>query len=174
MAYLNRRASIPLLNGTWTDHNFNIDKLFAVDPELAMKLFYDHKLAHCTHNSRKILCFEISRDWIHEEARQSDALYAMNRLDLDRNLANETSKNLFDFLRDKQPAQEKFSANLTREFFKIKDLKARLPKIELNWLKVINSLLLTSSVKTEDDEILIESAELFAELSEAFEKLDKR
>lgn len=174
VTYLQRRASFPLLNGTSTDHNFNIDEMFAVDPELAMKLFFDHKLAHCTHDSREILCFQTSRDWIYEETRQSDALYAMNRLDLDRNLANETSKNLFDFLRDKQPAQEKFSANLTREILKIKNLKERFPKIELNWLKFINSLLLKSSIKTEDDEIMIESAELLLELSEAFVKLDKR
>lgn len=174
MAYLNRRASFPLLNGTWTDRNFNIDELFAVDPELALKLFFDHKLAHCTHDSREILCFEISKQWVHKEIREFDALHALNRLDLDRNLANETNKNLLDFLKDKQPIQEKFSANLTRETLKIADLSERFPKIRINWLQTVNSLLLKSSVKTKDDEILIESAELFMELSEAFEKLDKR
>lgn len=174
VAYLDRRGSFPLLNGSWTDHSFNIETMFAADPELAMQLFFDHKLAHCTHDSGEILCFKIDRNWVRQETGDSDTVDALNHLKLDRKLATEAAKNLFDFVEGKKPTQEKFTANLTREVIKIKSLRDKFPKIKIDWLKVINSLLLASSIKTEDDEILIESPELFAELSEALENLDKR
>lgn len=57
---------------------------------------------------------------------------------------------------------------------KIEELSEQFPKIKIDWLKVINSLLLGSSSRKHDDEISIESPELLKELLEAFEKLDKR
>jgi hypothetical protein len=177
----------------------NITKLFEDEPNKALNVFLRHYLTRTTFMNKEVLAL---KSWIFFEPELSfgayqDMFYEMFEIyrnkssdkfkaefkdigerslkfyTLQVNLFNTWGKkNLKPIFLIKQAALRGSKTN--RTMFAIKDLKRLTPNLKIDWLKVINELLLSESKLTENDEILVEVPMKIKRLDKFMTTVDKK
>ena len=157
---------IGALNGQLTE---NI--LFDLYPDLMMKLFFDHQLERCVKNSDEYLCFTMSTGWKFTTEDKKDATRVLKHLKLSEDQITEIVDDFIHFLRKKKLIQDEFEEMSESSVVKIADLSEKFPQINLDWLKLINSQMLSDLKVSENDEIFIENPRMMTEHFNEFANL---
>lgn len=185
------------VNENWDENNFNLSKLFENEPILAFDLFLNFELKRC----EQFLCFSPKPpqfDWIEEyniswtSYRQmletlEDFIAPQFKKNLNEKIIQPALSNLRQFQLSKIEIIENFINKylLTKPYqnrlygvksyvIRIKDVKIYTSSLNIDWLKIINSLLLDESKVNEDEIIVINGFDLMLQLIENLVKFDKR
>ncbi|KAG5666648.1 hypothetical protein PVAND_014664 [Polypedilum vanderplanki] len=140
----------------WNNETFNFNLYFEVEPNHAMKIFFDLEVGRCgeniclkkPNNSWNIFDEEFEAEKLLEIFENGSEFYDEMKSALQR-------KNFYHIYREFIKSEVK---NSDSTFVKIKDLAEKFPlQFNVDWLQIINGELLERSQLTENDEILIES-----------------
>ena len=193
ISFLLHNGGSPLLtNGTFDEEKFELQTFFDNDPYLALRLFFGHEVNRCTydpdgiflkhspealerHKSRSgKVCLKLVYHWYIAESKKKDLLRMMQLMNFNKTATEVAVDNLLKF--------RKFQFNLVFysesspdfELTKIKDIGKRFPEFKVNWLKAINSQLLSHSQLSEDDEILFENINVVTKILEALSAMNQK
>lgn len=177
ISYLRTMGGSPLVtNGTWNVSNFDPKVWFDFEPNFATILFLQHHLNQCKdprNQSREILCFQADRKKYHGKLEQ-ETLRVLKSLKLNQSAKEAATESAINFILRKKSIVGELENMAKFEVVKIKDLAAKFPKYNLNWLKIINDQLMKKSRQTGDDEILIENPEMMTQLFKLMEETKER
>lgn len=141
-------------------------------------LFFDFDLKSdsCEIESRKILCINEHNYYTFSEIFElSEISETLTNLHTDAHFKERIAKNFVGYLKMKKPIQDQFQSDNSTEpaIFTIKEIYDKYPSKHLDWLPLINNLLLNDVQKTMDDEISISNPKLFDRLFKLFVEQDE-
>ncbi|KAG5667502.1 hypothetical protein PVAND_015481 [Polypedilum vanderplanki] len=169
----------------WTGGNFNINKFFEVEPYHALSLFFDYEIKRCDNDK---ICFKRSNLWNYIEDDYFEVFYEFLRtLDdafrmgpkMKKILINDVYKpsvrRVQEFMKIRGIILDKHR-NKGKTKIIIKSLQFKFSgKLEIDWLKIINSQLFEESKLTENDEIIIDGGiDLLEKLVKILIEMDKK
>lgn len=177
ISYLRAMGGSPLVtNGAWNVSNFNPKVWFDFEPNFATILFLQHHLNQCKdprNQSQEILCFQADQKKYHGKLEQ-EILKVLKSLKLNQSAKEAATESAINFILRKRSIVGELENIAKFEVVKIKDLAAKFPKYNLNWLKIINDQLMKKSRHTGDDEILFENPDMMTQLFKLMEETKER
>lgn len=144
-------------------------------PDRKIGLFFDHSLTYCNYDSRQVLCLKEKVHWTVSKIRNwSEISEDLKNLKVDANYKVKIAEDYVSYLKKKKLSQDRFDPNSNEWLLlKIKDMYKKYPSKHLDWLQMINNLLLSDAQQTLDDEIVIENPQLLKVLHELFTELEE-
>lgn len=177
ISYLRGMGGSPLVtSGTWNSSNLDPKVWFDFEPNFSTIFFLQHHLNQCKdprNQSQEILCFQADQKKYHGKLQQ-ETLRVLKSLKLNQHAKEAATESVIDFITRKKSIVEELGNVAKFEVVKIKDLTAKFPKYNLNWLRIINDQLMKKSRQTGDDEILIENPEMMTQLFKLMEETKER
>lgn len=171
-AYLRRIGNFQFTR----DGSPDIGKFIKAQPDLSIRLFFDHQMTFCKNDSQEMLCMALNYYWTYSDDWELNGIVeALSSLLVIKETKFRVVQDFVEYLQTKKTVQDGLKANIQEsEVLKIKELYKKYPSKYLDWLQIINNQLLAESQRTLEDEIMIFNPKLTEGLYQLFVKLDDK
>lgn len=164
MSYLTHLGgSFRFNNGTLPNKYFNLSQIFDKVPAYAITLFLDHRLTFMKDprdQSSEILSLEMSNSfWRYQSNWEKDLNFALKPLAMDETVKEKAVQDFINFMLAKKPFQVTPNGTSNWEIIQVKELNHKLP-LHVDWVEILNYMLLKNNHLKRDDKILIGNFEL--------------